>query len=120
METNEEENNQGNKRLRFNNQESNKGFQNNKVNGGYRGDNRQENQGQKRNGTESKMGTNKAKDLMAMKEIKEDLDLTIMGLETKITMAEATMEIETGTIKQLIMEVKPTMMGTIIEGGSSS
>nr|GMD14393.1 putative mediator of RNA polymerase II transcription subunit 24 [Ipomoea batatas] len=52
METNEEENNQVDKRPRFNNPESNKGFQNNKDNGGYRGVNRQENQGWKHNGTE--------------------------------------------------------------------
>ncbi|XP_031110886.1 uncharacterized protein LOC116015048 [Ipomoea triloba] len=52
MESNEEENKQGDKRPRFNNQGSNKGFQNNKGNAGYRGDNRQGNQGQKHNGTE--------------------------------------------------------------------
>ncbi|XP_019176270.1 PREDICTED: uncharacterized protein LOC109171653 [Ipomoea nil] len=66
----------------------------------------------------NKMGINK--DLTAMEEIKEDLDLTIMGLETEITMVEATMEIKMGTIKQLIMEVKTAMVGTTIEEGSSS
>ncbi|XP_019175080.1 PREDICTED: putative mediator of RNA polymerase II transcription subunit 24 [Ipomoea nil] len=52
MEINEEENKQGYKRPKFNNELSNKGFQNNKGNGGYGGNNGQEGHWQKRNGME--------------------------------------------------------------------